>query len=62
MFELGALFRGEWTTVAPLERRDLLLDRLEAKVVCESACAVASRGLWITDLGACGAQLLGIVP
>src|SRR5665213_253624 len=58
MFEIGALFRGEWAAVAPLKRRDLLVDRLEAEVVCESACTVASRGLWITDLGPCGAQLL----
>jgi hypothetical protein len=58
MFELGALFRAERAAVALLERRDLLLDRLEAKVVCEGACSVAARGLWITDLGPCGMWLL----
>jgi hypothetical protein len=58
MFEIGALLRAERAAVALLERRDLLLDRLEAEVVCESACAVAAGGLWIGDLGTRGAQLL----
>lgn len=58
MFGFGALLLAERTPVALLKRRDLLVDRLEAKVVCQSACAVTSRGLWIGDLGTRGAQLL----
>lgn len=58
MFDRGALLRAERPAVALLKCRDLLLDRREAKVVCESAYAVTSRGLRIGDLGTCNAQLL----
>jgi len=57
-FDFGALLRSERTAVALLKPRDLLLDRLEAEVVCENACAVTSRGLRIGDLGTRCAQLL----
>jgi hypothetical protein len=58
MFDFGALLRADRPAVAVLKPRDLLLDRLEAEVVCQSPCAVSPCGLRIGDLGACGAQLL----